>query len=150
MRTKKCVKGWGMGVFSPWAPFRTCWVSSFLPKLDVISLDHNVEVSPTISSMRLISSSSLIRYFCFTHSPFSPVFVGGELFTGLTADFLGRDSVIFRSMGGRSTMRTETDHKILHGNILSVGLSLQQRGNSGFQQGWNSHHLQNKWINISE
>ena len=41
---------------------------------------------------------------------------GGELYTGLTADFLGRDSVILRSMGGRSTMRTETDEKLLHGN----------------------------------
>uniref|UniRef100_A0A3B5KZH8 Uncharacterized protein n=1 Tax=Xiphophorus couchianus TaxID=32473 RepID=A0A3B5KZH8_9TELE len=38
----------------------------------------------------------------------------GELYTGLTADFLGRDSVIFRSMGGRTTMRTETDQKLLH------------------------------------
>ena len=43
--------------------------------------------------------------------------IGGELYTGLTADFLGRDSVIFRSMGGRSTMRTETDQKLLHGNV---------------------------------
>lgn len=42
--------------------------------------------------------------------------LGGELYTGLTADFLGRDSVIFRSMGSRSTMRTETDQKLLHGN----------------------------------
>ncbi|XP_053704195.1 sema domain, immunoglobulin domain (Ig), short basic domain, secreted, (semaphorin) 3bl isoform X3 [Synchiropus splendidus] len=46
--------------------------------------------------------------------PFASTFSGGELYTGLTADFLGRDSVIFRSMGGRSTMRTETDHKLLH------------------------------------
>uniref|UniRef100_A0A3Q4G4E2 Sema domain, immunoglobulin domain (Ig), short basic domain, secreted, (semaphorin) 3bl n=1 Tax=Neolamprologus brichardi TaxID=32507 RepID=A0A3Q4G4E2_NEOBR len=46
--------------------------------------------------------------------PFASTFSGGELYTGLTADFLGRDSVIFRSMGGRSTMRTETDQKLLH------------------------------------
>lgn len=43
--------------------------------------------------------------------------LGGELYTGLTADFLGRDSVIFRSMGGRTIMRTETDQKLLHGNV---------------------------------
>ncbi|KAJ3586621.1 hypothetical protein NHX12_013017, partial [Muraenolepis orangiensis] len=46
--------------------------------------------------------------------PFASTFSGGELYAGLTADFLGRDSVIFRSMGGRSTMRTETDQKLLH------------------------------------
>ncbi len=40
---------------------------------------------------------------------------GGELYTGLTADFLGRDSVILRGLGTRSPMRTETDQKILHG-----------------------------------
>uniref|UniRef100_A0A3B5L849 Uncharacterized protein n=1 Tax=Xiphophorus couchianus TaxID=32473 RepID=A0A3B5L849_9TELE len=38
----------------------------------------------------------------------------GNECSGLTADFLGRDSVIFRSMGGRTTMRTETDQKLLH------------------------------------
>ncbi|XP_067383802.1 sema domain, immunoglobulin domain (Ig), short basic domain, secreted, (semaphorin) 3bl isoform X2 [Channa argus] len=46
--------------------------------------------------------------------PFASTFRGGELYTGLTADFLGRDSVILRSMGGRPTMRTETDEKLLH------------------------------------
>ncbi|MED6287134.1 hypothetical protein CHARACLAT_013331, partial [Characodon lateralis] len=46
--------------------------------------------------------------------PFASTFSGGELYTGLTADFLGRDSVIFRSIGGRTTMRTETDQKLLH------------------------------------
>ncbi|KAM3842756.1 sema domain, immunoglobulin domain (Ig), short basic domain, secreted, (semaphorin) 3bl, partial [Diretmus argenteus] len=46
--------------------------------------------------------------------PFTSTFSGGELYTGLTADFLGRDSVIFRSLGGRSTMRTETDQRLLH------------------------------------
>ncbi|KAM6977736.1 sema domain, immunoglobulin domain (Ig), short basic domain, secreted, (semaphorin) 3bl [Aplochiton taeniatus] len=46
--------------------------------------------------------------------PFASTFTGGELYTGLTADFLARDSVIFRSLGGRSTMRTETDQRLLH------------------------------------
>lgn len=53
-----------------------------------------------------------------------PRYQGGELYTGLTADFLGRDSVIFRSMGDRSIMRTETDHKILHGNVSSFNASV--------------------------
>ncbi|XP_061112902.1 sema domain, immunoglobulin domain (Ig), short basic domain, secreted, (semaphorin) 3bl [Conger conger] len=46
--------------------------------------------------------------------PFASTFVGGELYTGLTADFLGRDAVVFRSLGSRSTMRTETDQRLLH------------------------------------
>ncbi|KAJ0036635.1 hypothetical protein NQD34_005312 [Periophthalmus magnuspinnatus] len=46
--------------------------------------------------------------------PFASIFTGGELYTGLTADFLGSDHVILRTMGGRSTMRTETDQKLLH------------------------------------
>uniref|UniRef100_A0A8B9J9F3 Sema domain, immunoglobulin domain (Ig), short basic domain, secreted, (semaphorin) 3bl n=1 Tax=Astyanax mexicanus TaxID=7994 RepID=A0A8B9J9F3_ASTMX len=46
--------------------------------------------------------------------PFASTFTGGELYTGLTADFLGRDSVILRSLGNRSPMRTETDQRILH------------------------------------
>lgn len=46
---------------------------------------------------------------------------GGELYTGLTADFLGRDSVILRGLGTRSPMRTETDQRILHGTkILDI------------------------------
>lgn len=31
--------------------------------------------------------------------PFASTFVGGELYTGLTADFLGREAMIFRSGG---------------------------------------------------
>uniref|UniRef100_A0A673HEN0 Semaphorin-3G-like n=1 Tax=Sinocyclocheilus rhinocerous TaxID=307959 RepID=A0A673HEN0_9TELE len=46
--------------------------------------------------------------------PFASTFTGGELYSGLTADFLGRDSVILRGLGTRSPMRTETDQRILH------------------------------------
>lgn len=45
--------------------------------------------------------------------PFASIFIGGELYTGLTADFLGRDPVIFRSLGSRSAMRTELDQRLL-------------------------------------
>uniref|UniRef100_A0A8B9P8W1 Semaphorin 3G n=1 Tax=Apteryx owenii TaxID=8824 RepID=A0A8B9P8W1_APTOW len=53
------------------------------------------------------------------HEPdraFASAVVGGELYAGLTADFLGRDPVIFRSMGTRSALRTETDQRLLSGN----------------------------------
>ncbi|XP_048873047.1 sema domain, immunoglobulin domain (Ig), short basic domain, secreted, (semaphorin) 3bl [Brienomyrus brachyistius] len=46
--------------------------------------------------------------------PFASTFIGGELYSGLTADFLGHEAVIFRSLGSRSTMRTETDQRLLH------------------------------------
>ncbi|XP_032892920.1 semaphorin-3G-like isoform X2 [Amblyraja radiata] len=45
--------------------------------------------------------------------PFASIFIGGELYSGLTADFLGRDPVIFRSLGSRSAMRTELDQRLL-------------------------------------
>lgn len=48
------------------------------------------------------------------------------MYTGLTADFLGRDAVIFRSMGGRSTMRTETDQRLLHGKASLVSLYIKK------------------------
>ncbi|NXU12539.1 SEM3G protein, partial [Pardalotus punctatus] len=41
------------------------------------------------------------------------VFAGGELYAGLTADFLGRDPGVFRSMGTRSALRTEVDQRLL-------------------------------------
>jgi len=51
---------------------------------------------------------------------------GGELYTGLTADFLGRDSVILRGLGTRSPMRTETDQRILHGtkNLILILINI--------------------------
>uniref|UniRef100_A0A674BXL9 Sema domain, immunoglobulin domain (Ig), short basic domain, secreted, (semaphorin) 3bl n=1 Tax=Salmo trutta TaxID=8032 RepID=A0A674BXL9_SALTR len=68
-----------------------CGTGAFQPMCAYVYVGHRGEVRP----------------HCRTHTR-------GELYTGLTADFLGRDSVIFRSLGGRSTMRTETDQKLLH------------------------------------
>ncbi|KFP71775.1 Semaphorin-3G, partial [Acanthisitta chloris] len=51
------------------------------------------------------------------HEPsraFASAIIGGELYTGLTADFLGRDPGIFRSMGTRSALRTEVDQRLLN------------------------------------
>lgn len=55
--------------------------------------------------------------------PHGGVFLpGGELYTGLTADFLGRDPGIFRSMGTRSALRTEVDQRLLNGNSSPLPL----------------------------
>ncbi|NXJ74543.1 SEM3G protein, partial [Trogon melanurus] len=51
------------------------------------------------------------------HEPsrsFASTIIGGELYTGLTADFLGRDPGIFRSTGSRSALRTEVDQRLLN------------------------------------
>ncbi|KAM9592760.1 semaphorin-3G [Trichechus inunguis] len=46
--------------------------------------------------------------------PFASTFVGGELYTGLTADFLGREAMIFRSGGSRPSLRSDSDQNLLH------------------------------------
>lgn len=39
---------------------------------------------------------------------------GGELYTGLTADFLGHEAMIFRSGGPRPALRSNSDQNLLH------------------------------------
>lgn len=56
------------------------------------------------------------------------VFTGGELYAGLTADFLGRDPGVFRSMGTRSALRTEVDQRLLNGNSFLLPLHFPQQG----------------------
>ncbi|XP_063113278.1 semaphorin-3G isoform X2 [Cavia porcellus] len=46
--------------------------------------------------------------------PFASTFVGGELYTGLTADFLGREAMIFRSGASRPALRSDSDQSVLH------------------------------------
>ncbi|NXC44743.1 SEM3G protein, partial [Penelope pileata] len=51
------------------------------------------------------------------HEPdraFASTIIGGELYAGLTADFLGRDPGIFRSTGTRAALRTEVDQSLLN------------------------------------
>uniref|UniRef100_A0A8C8A0G2 Sema domain, immunoglobulin domain (Ig), short basic domain, secreted, (semaphorin) 3bl n=1 Tax=Oryzias sinensis TaxID=183150 RepID=A0A8C8A0G2_9TELE len=84
-----------------------CGTGAFQPMCVFIYVGHRGEVS-----RRTWSGRGKVP-----HDPslkFASTFSGGELYTGLTADFLGRDAVIFRSMSGRSTMRTETDQRTLH------------------------------------
>ncbi|XP_021490905.1 semaphorin-3G [Meriones unguiculatus] len=46
--------------------------------------------------------------------PFASTFVAGELYTGLNADFLGREAMIFRSGGLRPALRSDSDQSQLH------------------------------------
>uniref|UniRef100_A0A8C5DFY3 Sema domain, immunoglobulin domain (Ig), short basic domain, secreted, (semaphorin) 3bl n=1 Tax=Gouania willdenowi TaxID=441366 RepID=A0A8C5DFY3_GOUWI len=89
-----------------------CGTGAFQPMCAFVYVGHRGEHVFTIDPVNVENGRGKVP-----HDPsfrFASTFRGGELYTGLTADFLGRDSVIFRSMGGRSTMRTETDQKLLH------------------------------------
>ncbi|KAF7649606.1 hypothetical protein LDENG_00138870 [Lucifuga dentata] len=89
-----------------------CSTGAFQPMCTFIYVGHRGEHVFTMDPTNVENGRGKVPHD--PSFPFASTFSGGELYTGLTADFLGRDSVIFRSMGGRSTMRTETDQKLLH------------------------------------
>uniref|UniRef100_I3J086 Sema domain, immunoglobulin domain (Ig), short basic domain, secreted, (semaphorin) 3bl n=1 Tax=Oreochromis niloticus TaxID=8128 RepID=I3J086_ORENI len=89
-----------------------CGTGAFQPMCAFIYVGHRGEHVFTMDPLNVENGRGRVPHD--PSFPFASTFSGGELYTGLTADFLGRDSVIFRSMGGRSTMRTETDQKLLH------------------------------------
>ncbi|XP_054868801.1 sema domain, immunoglobulin domain (Ig), short basic domain, secreted, (semaphorin) 3bl isoform X1 [Amphiprion ocellaris] len=89
-----------------------CGTGAFQPMCAFISVGHRGEHVFTMDPLNVENGRGKVPHD--PSFPFASTFSGGELYTGLTADFLGRDSVIFRSMGERSTMRTETDQKLLH------------------------------------
>uniref|UniRef100_A0A8C3GA87 Sema domain, immunoglobulin domain (Ig), short basic domain, secreted, (semaphorin) 3bl n=1 Tax=Cyclopterus lumpus TaxID=8103 RepID=A0A8C3GA87_CYCLU len=89
-----------------------CGTGAFQPMCAFISVGHRGEHVFTMDPTNVENGRGKVPHD--PSLPFASTFNGGELYAGLTADFLGRDSVIFRSMGGRSTMRTETDQKLLH------------------------------------
>ncbi|XP_043973983.1 sema domain, immunoglobulin domain (Ig), short basic domain, secreted, (semaphorin) 3bl isoform X2 [Gambusia affinis] len=88
-----------------------CGTGAFQPMCAFIYVGHRGEHVFTMNPLNVESGRGKVPHD--PSFPFTSTFSGGELYTGLTADFLGRDSVIFRSMGGRTTMRTETDQKLL-------------------------------------
>ncbi|CAG03254.1 unnamed protein product, partial [Tetraodon nigroviridis] len=89
-----------------------CGTGAFQPICAFIGVGHRGEHVFTMDPTNVENGRGKVPHD--PSLPFTSTFSGGELYTGLTADFLGRDSVIFRSMGSRSTMRTETDQKLLH------------------------------------
>uniref|UniRef100_K7FWG3 Semaphorin 3G n=1 Tax=Pelodiscus sinensis TaxID=13735 RepID=K7FWG3_PELSI len=89
-----------------------CGTGAFHPVCAFVNVGHRGEHVFSLDPMSVQSG----RGKC-PHEPsraFASTFTGGELYTGLTADFLGRDSVIFRSMGSRSSLRTEMDQRLLN------------------------------------
>uniref|UniRef100_A0A667XF90 Sema domain, immunoglobulin domain (Ig), short basic domain, secreted, (semaphorin) 3bl n=1 Tax=Myripristis murdjan TaxID=586833 RepID=A0A667XF90_9TELE len=89
-----------------------CGTGAFQPMCAYVYVGHRGEHAFSMDPVNVENGRGKVPHD--PSLPFASTFSGGELYTGLTADFLGRDSVIFRSMGGRSTMRIETDQKLLH------------------------------------
>ncbi|XP_029012335.1 sema domain, immunoglobulin domain (Ig), short basic domain, secreted, (semaphorin) 3bl isoform X1 [Betta splendens] len=89
-----------------------CGTGAFQPMCAFINVGHRGEHVFTMDPTNVENGRGKVPHD--PSLPFASTFSGGELYTGLTADFLGRDSVIFRSLGSRSTMRTETDEKLLN------------------------------------
>ncbi|XP_066499630.1 sema domain, immunoglobulin domain (Ig), short basic domain, secreted, (semaphorin) 3bl [Hoplias malabaricus] len=89
-----------------------CGTGAFQPVCALIYVGHRGEHTFILDSSTVENGRGRCPHD--PKQPFASTFTGGELYTGLTADFLGRDSVILRSLGNRSPMRTETDQRILH------------------------------------
>uniref|UniRef100_A0A8C6J9U9 Uncharacterized protein n=1 Tax=Melopsittacus undulatus TaxID=13146 RepID=A0A8C6J9U9_MELUD len=89
-----------------------CGTGAFHPVCAFVYVGHRGEHTFTMDP----SSVEPGRGRC-PHEPsgaFASTLIGGELYTGLTADFLGHDPGIFRSMGTRSALRTEVDQRLLN------------------------------------
>ncbi|XP_029995387.1 sema domain, immunoglobulin domain (Ig), short basic domain, secreted, (semaphorin) 3bl isoform X2 [Sphaeramia orbicularis] len=89
-----------------------CGTGAFQPMCTFVYVGHRGEHVFTMDPTNVENGRGKVPHD--PNLPFASTFSGGELYTGLTADFLGSDHVILRTMGGRSTMRTETDQKLLH------------------------------------
>uniref|UniRef100_A0A8C3UNT6 Semaphorin 3G n=1 Tax=Catharus ustulatus TaxID=91951 RepID=A0A8C3UNT6_CATUS len=89
-----------------------CGTGAFHPMCTFIYVGHRGEHTFSLDP----ASMETGRGRC-PHEPsraFASTVIGGELYAGLTADFLGRDAGVFRSMGTRSALRTEVDQRLLN------------------------------------
>uniref|UniRef100_A0A8C2HEK5 Sema domain, immunoglobulin domain (Ig), short basic domain, secreted, (semaphorin) 3bl n=1 Tax=Cyprinus carpio TaxID=7962 RepID=A0A8C2HEK5_CYPCA len=86
-----------------------CGTGAFQPVCAYVMVGHRGEVTHTNTPSHCFTPS----VFVYAHQE-DLIYLCGELYTGLTADFLGRDSVISDGLGTRSPMRTEMDQRILH------------------------------------
>ncbi|XP_054023108.1 semaphorin-3G [Dryobates pubescens] len=88
-----------------------CGTGAFHPVCAFVYVGHRGEHAFSLDPVSVESG----RGRC-PHEPgraFASTVIGGELYAGLTADFLGRDPGIFRSTGTRSALRTEVDQSLL-------------------------------------
>ncbi|NXX51741.1 SEM3G protein, partial [Tricholaema leucomelas] len=93
-----------------------CGTGAFHPVCAFVYVGHRGEVGHTGHVFSLDPASVETGRGRCPHEPsraFASTIIGGELYAGLTADFLGRDPGIFRSTGTRSALRTEVDQSLL-------------------------------------
>ncbi|KAM6301024.1 semaphorin-3G [Aegotheles albertisi] len=89
-----------------------CGTGAFHPLCAFVYVGHRGEHTFTLDPTSVRTG----RGRC-PHEPsraFASTLIGGELYAGLTADFLGRDPGIFRSTGTRPALRTEVDQRLLN------------------------------------
>uniref|UniRef100_A0A8B9J2V3 Semaphorin 3G n=1 Tax=Amazona collaria TaxID=241587 RepID=A0A8B9J2V3_9PSIT len=94
-----------------------CGTGAFHPVCAFVYVGHRGEVGQHHDGHTFSMDPDQGRSLCsqgWRSAPQGDVYAGGELYTGLTADFLGHDPGIFRSMGTRSALRTEVDQRLLN------------------------------------
>ncbi|XP_019654957.1 semaphorin-3G isoform X2 [Ailuropoda melanoleuca] len=89
-----------------------CGTGAFQPTCALITVGHRGEHVLHLEPGSVASGRGRCPHE--PSSPFASTFVGGELYTGLTADFLGREAMIFRSGGPRPALRSDSDQNLLH------------------------------------
>nr|XP_005317233.1 semaphorin-3G [Ictidomys tridecemlineatus] len=89
-----------------------CGTGAFQPTCALITVGHRGEHVLHLEPSSVESGRGRCPHE--PSRPFASTFVGGELYTGLTADFLGREAMIFRSGGPRPALRSDSDQNLLH------------------------------------
>ncbi|XP_028747122.1 semaphorin-3G isoform X2 [Peromyscus leucopus] len=89
-----------------------CGTGAFQPICTLIAVGHRGEHVLRLEPSTVESGRGRCPHE--PSRPFASTFVGGELYTGLTADFLGREAMIFRSGGPKPALRSDSDQSLLH------------------------------------
>ncbi|XP_016041955.2 semaphorin-3G isoform X2 [Erinaceus europaeus] len=89
-----------------------CGTGAFLPSCALITVGHRGEHVLHLEPGSVESGRGRCPHE--PSRPFASTVVGGELYTGLTADFLGREAMIFRSGGPWPALRSDSDQNLLH------------------------------------
>ncbi|TKC41903.1 hypothetical protein EI555_002114, partial [Monodon monoceros] len=89
-----------------------CGTGAFQPTCALIAVGHRGEHVLRLEPRSVESGRGRCPHE--PSRPFASTFVGGELYTGLNADFLGREAMIFRSGGPRPALRSDSDQNLLH------------------------------------
>ncbi|XP_015091315.1 semaphorin-3G isoform X1 [Vicugna pacos] len=89
-----------------------CGTGAFQPTCALIAVGHRGEHVLHLEPRSVESGRGRCPHE--PSSPFASTFVGGELYTGLNADFLGREAMVFRSGGPRPALRSDSDQNLLH------------------------------------